>query len=154
VKSTLVREGRIVPITSVDQLQAPPDADLILRHTRFERDPGGSDLAEVVAEVLSAGALHSALARRLLEVGVGIDQVALYADRKYRVVETRAYDVSGPSFPRLLRSSFSGGDIPPGTLRLNYAIDLTNEPPFPLDRNVADAALDALAQEAVDALAS
>lgn len=154
VKTTLVREGRIVPIASIDQLQEPAGADLILRHTRLERDPGGSDLAGVVSRVLSAGAQQPALAKRLLEVGADIDDLTPYTQRKYRPIETRAYDVNGPAFPRLVRSSFGDGDIPPGTLRISYAIDLTNEPPFPLDTGMADASLDAFAQEAADALDS
>lgn len=154
VKTTLVREGRIVAIASIDQLQEPAGADLILRHTRLERDPGGLDLAGVVSGVLSAGAQLPALATRLLEVGVDIDDLKPYAGRKYRPIETRAYDVNGPAFPRLVRSSFGNGDIPPGTLRISYAIDLTNEPPSPLDTQSAGAWLDALAQEAADALDS
>jgi hypothetical protein len=154
VKSTLLREGRIVAIASVDQLQEPLGADLILHHTRFERDPGGSDLRKVVADVLTAGADHAAVSRRLLEVGVDIDDLPLYSGRKYRVVETRAYDVTGAAFPRLLRSSYIDGNIPPGTLRISYAIDLTNEPPTPLDAHALEAALDAMAREATDALDS
>lgn len=154
VKSTLVREGRIVPIASVDQLQEPSDAELILRHSRFERDPRGSNLADVVDLVLSAGVQHAALAKRLLEVGVPMDDLELYAGRRYRLVETRLYDVTGPAFPRLVRASFSAGDIPPGTLRINYAIDLTNEPPLPLESELADAALQGMAQESADALDS
>ena len=150
VKATLVREGRIVLISSVDQLQEPAGTDLMLRHMRLEHDPGGFDLAAVVHRVLRAGASGQELARRMREHGVAIDDLSPYGTRKYRLVETRTYDVTGTAFPRLVRSSFADGDIPPGTLRLSYAIDLTNEPPFPLTPEATEASLNALAREASD----
>ena len=39
------------------------------------------------------------------------------------------------------------GDLPPGTLRLSYSIDLTNEPPRPLSDDLAEAAFTSLARE-------
>jgi hypothetical protein len=148
VKATLVREGRIVSISSVDQLQEPAGADLVLRHMRLERDPGGFDISAIVDRALDAGASASALATRMHEVGVNVDDLAPYGSRKYKLVETRTYDVTGPAFPRLVRSSFNAGDVPPGTLRIGYAIDLTNEPPFPLTIEAAEAALRTVAGEA------
>lgn len=153
-KSTLIREGRVVGIASVDQLQEPPGSELLLRHTRFERDPGGWDLATAVDQVVAQGGDRSALERRISELGVDTTDLSAYAGRKYRIVETRTYDVTGAAFPRLVRSSFAVGDVPAGTLRISYSIDLTNEPPAPLSPDTADAALGALAQEAADALDS
>lgn len=154
VKSTLVREGRIVPISGVDQLQEPLRGDLLLRHLRLEHDPSGFDVATTVAQVLSSGASRVELARRMQEVGVNIDDLTPYASRKYRLVEIRTYDVTGTAFPRLLRTSFAGGDLPVGTLRVSYSIDLTNEPPSPLGDEAEEAALRAMAGEAKDEMDS
>ena len=154
VKTTLVREGRIVSISSVDQLQEPPGADLILRHSRLERDPGGFDLPTLVERVLVAGARRPELAQLLSSVGVNIDSPAQYTVRRYRLVETRSYDVTGPAFPRLVRGSFSNGEVPHGTLRLAYAIDLTNEPPSPLTPDAVEASLAAFAREVADGVDS
>lgn len=148
VKATMVREGRIVSISSVDQLQEPSGASLILVHTRLDRDPGGFSLPDLVDRVVDAGAYPHQVSRRLNELGVRAGDLTAYSGRKFKVADTRAYDVGGASFPRLLRSSFVGGDIPPGTLRLSYAIDLTNEPPHALDDEAVSAALAALATEA------
>lgn len=154
VKATLVREGRIVPISSVDQLQEPAGADLILRHMRLEHDPAGFDLAVMVGRVLAAGASEADLGRRMNQVGVKLDELAPYAARRYRLLETRSYDVTGKAFPRVVRSSFSGSDIPAGTLRINYSIDLTNEPPSPLTAEGAEAALRSMAGEAINEMDS
>lgn len=148
VKATLVREGRIIPISSVDQLQEPSGSDLHLVHTRLTRDPGGFNLPELRSRVLGSGAQIDQLDRRLNELGVATPDLTPYADRRFTVSESRVYDVGGVAFPRLLRSSFKSGDIPAGTLRIAYAIDLTNEPPEPLKPLASDAVLTALASEA------
>ena len=36
------------------------------------------------------------------------------------------------SFPRIVSSSFVEGKLPNGILKLDYTIDLTSEPPYPL----------------------
>lgn len=148
VKTTLVREGRIVSISSIDQLQTPSGADLFLVHTRLDRDPSGISLSDLVDRVLDAGAHRDQLNRRLAEEGVGSGDLTVYADRKFKVADSRTYDVDGLAFPRMLRSSFAVGDIPPGTLRISYAIDLTNEPPDPLGDEAVSAAFEAFAAEA------
>jgi hypothetical protein len=148
VKSTLVREGRVVSISSIDQLQTPIDADLFLVHTRLNRDPGGFSLPELVTQVIDAGGHVDQVNRRLVELGVRPTDLSPYANRTFKVSDSRVYDVDGESFPRLLRSSFTEGDIPPGTLRIAYAIDLTNEPPRPLDEDFVDVVFAGLAVEA------
>lgn len=148
VKTTLVREGRIVSIASIDQLQTPSGADLFLVHTRLDRDPGGFNLPDIVERVLDAGAHRDQLNRRLVEEGVGTGDLSPYAGRRFKIADTRTYDVDGFAFPRMLRSSFTEGDIPAGTLRITYAIDLTNEPPVPLSDEAAGTVVSALASEA------
>lgn len=132
VKATLVREGRVVSISSVDQLQEPHGGDLFLRHIRLEPDPAGVDLGELVSRVLDDGADRTALSRLLGELGVNLDDLSAYQGKRYRVAEQHTYDVTSDAFPRITRDSFATGDLPPGTLRLSYSIDLTNQPPVPL----------------------
>ena len=148
VKSTLVREGRIISISSVDQLHPPPNADLCLIHHRLERDPGGFNISDLVQRLVSMGASASALQAGLAENGVDASNLKAYVARRYRSVETRTYAVTGFAFPRITRNSFVGGDIPAGTLRLSYSIDLTNEPPSPLSPSEANDVLHQLAKEA------
>jgi len=154
VKSTLTRDGRLVGISSVDQLQEPPNCDLILRHSRLERDPSGSDLVDVIDRILGRGGHRDAIATRLRPYGISLDDLEAYRPRKFRTVETKFYRVMSLAFPRIVRESFVAGDMPPGILRMNYTIDLTNEPPFPLSAEEALAAQQAFAIEATDAMDS
>nr|WP_301539467.1 PD-(D/E)XK motif protein [Nocardioides sp. zg-1308] len=154
VKATLAREGRIVAISSIDQLQEPEGSDLVLLHLRFDRDPGGLNLTELITRVLAAGAHRPELERRLREVGADPHDLATYGARRFRLTDMRAYDVGGPAFPRLVRSDFAIGDLPPGTLRLSYSIDLTNEPPIPLSDALVDEVLASLAEEVAHAMDS
>lgn len=152
VKATLVREGRIVSISSIEQLQEPSGADLVLVHTRLDRDPGGFDLAELVDRLISAGAERYEVERRLRELRIG--DASQYTSRRFRIADTRSYRVPSTAFPRVIRSSFVGGDLPPGILHLGYAIDLTNEPPHPLSDAADEAAFKALAMEAAGEVAT
>lgn len=147
VKASLVREGRIVPISSVDQLQEPTGCNLVLAHIRLDPDPAGFSLPELVDRLLTAGADHHELMKRLHDTGVTAPDLSAYASRTFRISEVRAYDVLADAFPRLLRSSFASGDIPAGTLRISYSIDLTNVPPVPLaaaelEKVIADLAVE------------
>lgn len=150
VKATLAREGRVVPISSIDQLLEPPNGTLALAHMRLNPDPSGFNLGDLVTRVLGSGAHSTQLARRLFELGVSSDRLEPYSQRKFRVVDTRIYDVASEAFPRLVRSSFAAGDVPAGILRIGYAIDLTNEPPIPLKDEQVDGVLTSLATEASD----
>jgi hypothetical protein len=55
-----------------------------------------------------------------------------YSSYMYRIADNRVYDVEGAAFPRITPLSFLHGEVPSGTLRLSYSIDLTNDPPTPL----------------------
>lgn len=134
IKSSLVREGREVTIHGVDQLATPGSgAGLFLVHHQFDREPAGSNLGSVVAVVEQAGAETDALRYLLNRVGVTEADLEPVSPRRFRHVATRIYDVERPHFPRITRVQFVGGELPPGTMRLTYGVDLTNEPPHPLD---------------------
>lgn len=148
VKATLAREGRIVGISSIDQLQPRPHTSLFLVHHQLETDPGGFNVMEVTQRLLSLGASPLALAAGLAEHRINLDDLGPYEGRRYRLVKTRMYDVAEAAFPRITRASFSEGDIPAGTLRVSYSIDLTNEPPVPLSTDSMNLVLHAIAKDA------
>ncbi|MGV0872060.1 PD-(D/E)XK motif protein [Mycolicibacterium sp. XJ879] len=151
-KTTLVRDGRVVPISGVDQLDSPPSTSLYMVHRRLERDPNGFNLQDVLAGLNTAGAASSSLGAALNDAGVNLNDLAPYEPHRFRTAETRTYAVDNPSFPRITRSSFKIGDIPPGTLRISYSIDLTNEPPSPLTSEDAEALIQAIATEATNGM--
>jgi hypothetical protein len=154
VKSTLAREGRIVGISSIEQLEPPPSARLWMTHHRFEADPGGYNLGDAATRVLSAGAGRVELATSLHKVGVNLDYLQPYDERRYRLVESRTYAVPQASFPRITRPSFVGGAVPPGVLRISYSIDLTNEPPSPLAQGDEEQLLAEMAEETLGGMGS
>lgn len=148
VKATLVREGRIVSVSSIDQLEPRPHTSLFLVHHQLENDPGGFNIGDVTQRLVSLGASPLALAAALAEHRINLDNLGPYMGRRYRLVKTRTYDVAGVAFPRITRASFSGGDLPAGTLRVSYSIDLTNEPPVPLSTVETNHILQAIAKDA------
>jgi hypothetical protein len=76
-----------------------------------------------------------AIAKRLAALGGSIEGLDRYSGRRLRKLEARFYNVEVFAFPRITRDSFLGGDLPPGTMHVGYSIDLTNEPPSPLDQS-------------------
>jgi hypothetical protein len=148
VKASVRRYGRLLEINGETQLEAPPGVALHLYYVRLEPVPaGGERLHDVFRDVISSGVSPVLLAGKLARLGV--DEAVLGHDsRAFRILETRLYRVEG-GFPRITRSSFVGGVVPSGTLRLNYLIDLSGEPPFPLDdRSSEDAMTGLLAAKA------
>lgn len=132
VKGTLVREGRRVAISSVDQLKTPAGGRLFLFHHRFERSPAGQSLPQVVERLLAAGVDPTSLLAGLEAVGFREEHSDDYSERTYNVVDRHVWDVEAPAFPKITRDSFVGGSQPVGTLDLSYTIELSNEPPCPL----------------------
>jgi hypothetical protein len=154
VKSTLVREGRIVCISSIDQLDVPVGVRLWLAHHRLDRDPAGFNLPEVVQRVLSQGGSRSRLATHFDQLGVDLEDLGAYVEARFRLAGSWAYDVKGPDFPRITRSSFNDGMLPPGTLRFSYSIDLTNQPPIPLTPELAEELYADIAEDAAHGMGS
>lgn len=135
VKATRVREGRVVKISSVDQLDPTPGDVLHLAVHRFgdaAADEAAETLPGIIDRLLDAGVGATELFRRLTAAGYSPAHETEYRQRGMRLVERRVYDVTAPSFPTITRSSFVGGQVPLGALRISYSIDLTNEPPEPL----------------------
>lgn len=132
VKATQRREGRIVGISSVDQLDPPPGGSLHLVHFRFEPDPSGLSLPEVVERVRQLCPVLNEFDYRIGASGYHERHSEHYERLRFAIVDRRTYDINDPAFPRIVPGSFSGGAVPPGTLRISYSIDLTNEPPVPI----------------------
>ena len=147
VKGTLVREGRVVQIHGVEQLDAESGVALHLMHLRFDRDPVGQTLPGAIQSVLARGADAKALNDRLQKVGYRDAHKDIYGEHRYRLIERRTYDVRDTYFPRIIRDSFVRGVLPPGTLRFAYSIDLTNEPPTALTAEETQRVLTSMAKE-------
>lgn len=145
VKATLAREGRRIRISSVEQLHAPQGCSLTLAHTRFERHSAGDSLPAAVDRILALNVEQNGFEKKLLEAGYRRKHESLYTSDRYRIVDRRFYNVLDPSFPKITPSSFTGGTVPAGVESLTYTVDITNEPPHPLDAATIAAVIHALA---------
>lgn len=139
VKGSLAREGLLVEIHGIHQLEPPqPHGELHLVLYRFEEVPDGELSApDLVREILVLGVDRRAFVERLGRVGYDMAEESEYTRRRYRWAERRVYAVDA-TFPRLVPGSFVRGDIPPGILLVRYAIDLTGPTPSPLPADEAD----------------
>jgi len=138
-KTSAVRRGRFAGIHGVEQLQAFPDSRLYLVFIRVEHVPaGGQTISEIARDIVGLGADRLELFERLARLGCDGGQDDLPADDRFRVTEERFYAVE-ESFPRITTESFHHNHVPAGVTGLSYEIDLTNEPPYPLDRGEVSA---------------
>jgi hypothetical protein len=137
VKATLVREGLLVEIHGAEQLDPPSDGLLWLAVVRFESVPGGGlAVPDAVRDLIDLGVPRHDLLVRLAEAGYRVEDEESYGDVRYEVKERRLYAVE-PGFPRIVPGTFVDGVMPAGVMRLTYVVDLTNQPPVPLDDEAA-----------------
>ena len=132
IKATRSREGRRIPISSVEQLVSPPGSELYLAHYRFEDDPAAGSLVDLVAAVETLSVDRDAFLEQLSAYGYDTRRSDAYGTLRLRETEFRMYDVNAVGFPRITPSSFVHGRVPAGTEALSYTIDISNEPPHPL----------------------
>ena len=133
VKGTRLREGRFIEIHGIEQLAPPPKGTLHMAWFRFESDDSSPVSAPAaIRELRALGVDSIALMERLTLAGYDTSHSGDYEQRRYRIVESRLYVVDS-AFPRVIPGSFPDGAAPPGVLKMRYTVDLSNEPPVPLD---------------------
>jgi hypothetical protein len=139
VKGSLLREGLLIEVHSVHQLEAPqPDGELHLVFYRFEEVPDGELTApDLVREILGLSVDRHEFIERLGLAGYDMAEEAEYAQRRFRLAERRVYAVDD-DFPRLVPKSFVGGNVPAGILLVRYTIDLAGSTPIALPLDEAD----------------
>jgi hypothetical protein len=137
VKTTTVREGRVVQIHGAQQLEPPLGGYLYLAFVRLDVEDGGASVPGLIESILGNGVDRESFFNLLARSGYDPAQSLEYEYPKFVVRERRLYPVVD-GFPRIVGSSFIAAEIPAGVLRLRYDIDLTGEPPHALDdRNAA-----------------
>jgi len=143
VKASLARTGRFVVIHGHEQLEPVNGGKLYLASMKLERvEEAGENLLDLVHGITSAGGDQAVLLPLLARVGFTSHTLELCSDIRFLVKEHLVYPVEG-LFPRIVSDSFSQGKLPNGVVKIDYTIDLTNEPPYPL----IDAVVKALYQE-------
>lgn len=120
VKSTLQKYESVVEVTGQFQLQEGAALELYL--CRLEPSKHGTNINDMVARLskhpgIAKGELNARLA------SLGYEEGNSARRTRYVVLEVRKYQVDD-SFPRISAGSFADGMIPPGILRISYAVDL------------------------------
>jgi hypothetical protein len=146
VKGTINREGRVVEIHGIEQLQPPAGGSLVLGVVRFERSPRGLSVEGLRREIVGLGASEHELLEKLQLLGYLPADEEAYDHLHFEQRERRMYAVED-GFPSLTAKDMVDGRLPPGVLRVAYSIDLTNEPPEPLDDRAEAGVIAALAGE-------
>ncbi|MER2133383.1 MAG: PD-(D/E)XK motif protein [Arthrobacter sp.] len=137
VKASLAREGRRIGISSLQQLEAPNNdaGRLFLAYTRYERSSTGDSLPSMVDTILNLGVESALFERKLRRAGYFESHREAYLNSRFALKEQKLYDVKQEHFPRVTPRSFMQSELPPGVVSINYVIDVTNEPPTPLEQD-------------------
>ncbi len=135
VKASLRRDGRFFEVHGVEQLTPPEMGALFVAAVKLEAgEAGGESVPEVIKQLINHGVDSRDLLSRLAAAGYDARDARHYEEIRYRVVEERIYPVV-EHFPRITAASFASGSTPSGVTRIQYTIDLSMEPPFPLDES-------------------
>lgn len=144
VKTTLSHEGWIVEIHGHDQLEPIGEENrLYLVLLRLEQIPGGHSLNDLVESIVQTGVDRFALLSLLALNDVDAARLDESKNVRFNLAGTRVYHVDD-SFPKIVSSSFAGGELPNGVVSLDYRLDLTATPPVPLSDVEVDQAFDLL----------
>jgi hypothetical protein len=134
VKTTTTREALMVEIHGAEQLQpGPGTTTLYLAVLKVQESAAGRTLGQLVADLVSTGINGDHLGDMLRSIGWDHDD----DEEALTVVEDRWYEVD-EAFPKIIPSSFVGGALPLGVLRLRYHVDLTGSSPAPLPAALVD----------------
>ncbi|MFJ9635721.1 PD-(D/E)XK motif protein [Streptomyces sp. NPDC101178] len=149
VKTSTTSEGRRPRVHGLDQLEAPDEGDLWLVWIRLQRVVSadvGTGFTELIRHALDLCDDERALLDLLAEAGYRPADADLYREVRYSVGEERWYRVT-PDFPSLTGQTLASAGVTVSALDVTYSIDLSGEPPFPLDADQVDSALGRLTQE-------
>jgi len=123
VKSTVVRYGATVTISSQFQLQQTKPLHLFF--CRMEESPLGYSIDDVEEKLVSDGYAKVRIDAELDKLG--FEAGCRDRKKKYKVLEIREYKVD-KNFPMITAKSFVNGQIPNGVVQLTYTINLDSIP--------------------------
>ena len=134
VKSSIQRKGRIITIHGHDQLERPGNGNLYLIYQKFEEVPnGGETIESMVTSIVSLGCDKYKLWEALYNIKVYPDILPQCNHIQLKLLEDRVYEVND-GFPSITSKSFKSDILPNQVLSITYTLDLSSEPPFPLQR--------------------
>ncbi|MEU3835014.1 PD-(D/E)XK motif protein [Streptomyces microflavus] len=149
VKTSTSSEGRRPRIHGLDQLEAPDGGELSLAWFRLKRvvsTGAGIGFTELIRQTLHLCDDERALLDLLAEAGYRPSDADRYQEVRFSVGEERWYRVA-LDFPGLTGEALASAGVTVSVLDVAYSIDLSGEPPVPLDNDEVHAVLDRLTQE-------
>ncbi|MEU0921010.1 MULTISPECIES: PD-(D/E)XK motif protein [Streptomyces] len=149
VKTSASSEGRRPRIHGLDQLEAPDGGDLWLVWARLQRVVSaevGTGFIELIRHALDLCDDERALLALLAEAGYRPADADRYREVRYSISEERWYRVT-TDFPGLTGKALSSAGVTVSALDVTYSIDLSGEPPVPLNADQVESTLDRLTQE-------
>ncbi|WP_037559445.1 PD-(D/E)XK motif protein [Spirillospora albida] len=148
VKASLSEGARRARIHGLDQLDPPLDGTLHLAWYRLTRGSWQTErFLDVVDRVLRLCDDESALLGLLAKAGYRSGNRDHYRDVRFVITEERWYMV-GATFPALRENDLVKADIPINVTDVTYTIDLSMEPPNPLDSEHVNRHLRAMIRDA------
>lgn len=123
VKSTTERVGETITISSQHQLSVNKEKILNLIFFRFEESKSNLSINSLVKNLVDEGFSDDTLEERLRKLGYPEGRTA--RDSQYRLLEANVYTVND-EFPKIIPSTFKGGILPQGIVKLTYDINLSN----------------------------
>lgn len=125
VKTTTRTDEQRYEIHGIDQLEPPLRGTLYLSTVLAEQTrAGGESLPDVITEIESLGVERLSLWSKLASAGYHRADEHHYGSSRFHLRTTSMYRVD-ESFPRIVRGSFPGGELPPRILHVSYVVDLT-----------------------------
>lgn len=147
VKSSSQRKGIRITIHGHDQMEPPADGELYLAVLKLEEAPGNGDtLSDMIQTLTDIGCDRYKILLSLLNLNLTPDIISRCDDRCFCVLEQRVYRVE-PDFPCITTASFKGDILPSRIISVNYQIELSTEPPYPLQDDEVAALYQQIANE-------
>ncbi|GGO64352.1 PD-(D/E)XK motif protein [Nonomuraea cavernae] len=147
VKTASAGESRRVRIHGLDQLQPPTGGSLQLAWYDVRRTSSqGEGFLELIERALRICDDETALLGLLAGVGFRLSDASLYQDVRFTIVEERWYEVDA-SFPKLTSNDLATAGIPVTVTDVAYTIDLSSEPPSPLESTRVNEHLSSMIRE-------
>ncbi|GAB4523325.1 MAG: hypothetical protein OHK0046_36860 [Anaerolineae bacterium] len=107
------------------QLEPPPNGLLYFLRVQVETGIAAQETLEaLVKDIITLGCDQRKLYAALLRVGFTIDIIERTRDIRINVLGVEAFQVDD-QFPKITRSSFIGGELPPGVSDIQYRVDLS-----------------------------
>lgn len=126
VKTSRAHTARVVTVHGEDQLVEPEGGSLHLHFVRLEEVPeGGSSVPGLIDDLLSAGADAGRLFDAVTAAGIPPADFGSAASIRFDVRERLTVPIDAGT-PRIVPSSFAGGERPLGVVDLVYRLDLDN----------------------------